>query len=96
MEIKVTKPAFQFLRDEMELQDGDSIKIFVRYGGSGGHIPGFSLGIDKDTFDGDGISTNVEGITFFMNTKDLWYLDNHDLTVKYTRKYDSLVFEVNS
>ncbi|WP_420812543.1 HesB/YadR/YfhF family protein [Planococcus salinus] len=47
MEIKISDDAIKWFQQEMEVSKGDSIRFYVRYGGSGNLQPGFSLGVAK-------------------------------------------------
>lgn len=85
MNMKVTKGALDWYKEELDLETGDHVRFFVRYGGCSNVQKGFSLGILKDLPMNIGISTEVEGITFFIEESDLWYFDNHDLSVTYFR-----------
>ncbi|WLD95282.1 HesB/YadR/YfhF family protein [Alkalihalobacillus sp. AL-G] len=93
MELSITKPAVQWFKKEMGLDQGDFIRFFARVGGCSTVQTGYSLGVSKELPMESGLSTNVDGITFFVEEKDLWYLDGHDLTVKYQRKYEEITFD---
>lgn len=80
MNMKVTKGALDWYKEELDLETGDHVRFFVRYGGCSNVQKGFSLGILKDRPMNIGTSTEVEGITFFIEESDLWYFDNHDLS----------------
>ncbi|MFD2444006.1 HesB/YadR/YfhF family protein [Bacillus sp. CGMCC 1.16607] len=93
MKIEVTKDAADWYKSEMSLQNGDKIRFFVRYGGLSTVQKGFSLGIEKEEPTDIGAKTTVEGILFYIEEKDLWYFDNHDLRVKLNTKWEEPEFE---
>lgn len=78
--------------DELHLKKGDFIRFFVRYGGYGTIQSGFSLGVAKETSDEIGMKNELNGITFFIEQKDLWYFDGHDLNITYNAKYNEPEF----
>ncbi|PXW92176.1 uncharacterized protein YneR [Streptohalobacillus salinus] len=92
MNITVTQPALSWLIKELDLVEGRYIRFYVRY--SGRHTSsGFSLGMTMNDEPFDAITEiTFKGITFFIEKKDAWYFDGHDLKVKYTRKADEIVF----
>lgn len=92
MNMKVTKGALDWYKEELDLETGDHVRFFVRYGGCSNVQKGFSLGVSKDQPMNAGISTEVEGITFFIEESDLWYFDNHDLSVTYSDQSEEPVF----
>ncbi len=93
MKLSIEEEAAIWYRDEINLKQGDYVRFFVRYGGSGGVQPGFSLGVSHDTPDEVGSFTESSGITFYVEQKDLWYFDGHDLLVKYNEKYREPEFQ---
>ncbi|WP_442600264.1 HesB/YadR/YfhF family protein [Neobacillus sp. D3-1R] len=93
MNIQITNEAAKWYKSEMLLKDGDKIRFFVRYGGHSTVHRGFSLGVEKEEPFDMGASATVEGITFFIEEKDLWYFSDHDLLVHYNAKIDEPEFE---
>lgn len=79
MEIKVTENVAKWYKDELDIDQG-YIRFFPRYG-SGGHIPGFSIGINLDNPTELYESTKIGGITFYIEEKDAWYFEDVDLIV---------------
>jgi len=69
----VTKRAAQFYKKEMELKDGDAVRLYVRYGGQGQY--GFSVGIEKSEQNPIQDGTEIEGITFYADPDDRWFVD---------------------
>ncbi|HLR73912.1 MAG TPA: hypothetical protein VK077_01490 [Virgibacillus sp.] len=75
MNIQVTSEAAKWYISELDLQPSSYLRFFPRYGGVGGLIPGFSIGISFDKPVHLHASTQVEGITFFIEQNDAWYFD---------------------
>lgn len=95
MKIHITQPAVNFLKGEMKLKNGDALKIYVRYGGFGGIHPGFSLGIQgQNKSNGNTVEKEIEGIHFFVDNDDLWYFEEKDLYIKYSRNRDEIEMTV--
>jgi len=92
VDLQISKEAAQWYITELELNEDSYLRFFVRYG-FGGHIPGFSIGVRKDTPTDIFSSVQVEGITFFIESKDAWYFDNNDLRVSFNSKMQEPVFE---
>ncbi|WP_112182379.1 MULTISPECIES: HesB/YadR/YfhF family protein [Paraliobacillus] len=93
MEISITQPAVKWFINEMELETGDTIRFFARYGGHGGIHKGFSLGISTNAEANNPImQIEEQGITFFVEKSDAWYFDNMNFHIKYSRKLDEVDF----
>jgi uncharacterized protein YneR len=93
MHIHISNEAAKWYKTEMNLTNGDKIRFFVRYGGYSTIHSGFSLGVEKTDPIDVGANTLVEDILFFIEEKDLWYFENHDLQITYHDLRDEPVFE---
>ncbi|NPC92915.1 hypothetical protein HOO54_11920 [Bacillus sp. WMMC1349] len=93
MNLNMNKEALQWYKKELDLEQGDHIRFFVRYGGCSSVQKGFSLGISKDEPQRIGASLEVDGITFFVEESDIWYFDGHDLLVTYHESAGEPMFE---
>lgn len=80
MEIKITEQAVKWYEDELDIQAAAYIRLFPRFG-SGGHIPGFSIGINHDIPIDLHTATEIDHITFFIESKDAWYFDGIDINI---------------
>jgi uncharacterized protein YneR len=80
----------------MDVKEGDSIRFFARLGGCSTVQSGFSLGMTKEKPRSAGISSVLEGITFFMEQEDLWYLNDQNLIVDYDEAAGELQFRYES
>ena len=82
MEIYISDEATKWFKEEMFLENGDHIRFFVKYGGSSPVQEGFSLGMSKEEpSDIAALKKEQNGILFYIEEKDLWYFDNHNLHV---------------
>ncbi|WP_221564691.1 HesB/YadR/YfhF family protein [Alkalihalobacillus sp. TS-13] len=93
MEFTITQPAVQWFIKELDLSEGDNIRFFARVGGCSTVQSGYSLGISKEEPVEAGETFESDGITFFIENKDLWYFKDHDLKIKYSRKYDEISYD---
>ncbi|MCR2822890.1 HesB/YadR/YfhF family protein [Lederbergia panacisoli] len=93
MEIHLTDKAAEWFHDEMYLTKGDYVRFYVRYGGSSPIQQGFSLGVNKEEPIDVGILYERDGINYFIENRDTWYFDGHDLYVDYNQKLDEPLYE---
>ena len=92
MKLSVTDKAAQWYKSELSLSNGDTLRFFVRYGGSSPIQKGFSLGLIQDIPSEKVIKTEEAGITFFIEEEDLWYFDQHNLEIGFNDKMDEPEF----
>lgn len=85
MNLTVTEEIAKWYKEELSIQSPAFIRFFPRYG-FGGHIPGFSIGINHDTPEDIHVSTKVENITFYIESEDAWYFDGIHLNVAFNEK----------
>lgn len=83
MGLHITEEAAKWLKDEMGLENGDYVQFFLKiYGGIATKHPNYFLGVSVG-LDGEmGINQEVEGITFYFNEKDNWFVEEYDMNVK--------------
>lgn len=86
MKIIIDEQSVAWYRKELDLDDGDSIRFFPRYGGYSPIQSGFSLGISPEPVLDGKVKKEKGGLTFFVEDDDLWYFDGHDLEVRYDEK----------
>ncbi|MCA0755993.1 HesB/YadR/YfhF family protein [Paenibacillus sp. N4] len=94
MKLVVEQPAARWYKTEMGLADGDAVRIYVRLGGCGSVHPGLSLGVNKDVPRTIGLSDTVDGVTFYIEEDNLWYLDNRTLTISFDERYEEINMSV--
>ncbi|WP_025784509.1 HesB/YadR/YfhF family protein [Sporosarcina sp. D27] len=81
MNIRISNEATQWFDEEMDVEAGDSIRFFARYGGSSPLHEGFSLGVIREQPDEVAVETILNDVRYYIETRDLWYFDGHDLQV---------------
>ncbi len=86
MKIEVNNQAQTWFKEEMNASTGDFIRFYVRYGGSSPIQTGFSLGATKEEPIEPAVTATYEGIHFFIEERDVWYFDEHDLKVEFDDK----------
>jgi uncharacterized protein YneR len=93
VKLEITDEAVKWFKNEVDLDDGDTIKFFAQYGGDSTVQSGFSLAFEPyGSAITTGASTEKEGITFFIEEGDLWYFDGHDLKVAYDKDSQEITF----
>lgn len=92
MNIRINQDAANWYMNEMLLKQGDFVRFFVRYGGCSTVQSGFSLGVEKENPVDSGVSTVIDGVTYYIEEKDLWYFDGHDLEVNHNSQFDEPEF----
>ncbi len=80
LKITVTNEAAKWYKEEMALSDGDYLQFVVRLYGQSIH-PNYSLGIEKSDPLHISIQTEVEGIIFYFEKEDDWFIKDYHLTV---------------
>lgn len=92
MNISLTQPALYWFKRELDLTEGQTIRFYVRQGGYQAEN-GFSIGLTLNDEPNDiAAETNMDGLTFFIEQKDVWFFDGRDLQVKYSRKKQEIEY----
>lgn len=82
MSFKVSKEAAEWYKNELDLKTGDYVRFFVKlYGGIPTVHPNYSLGLSIGKEGHIAIQDEVDGITFYFNEKDSWFLDEFDMEI---------------
>ncbi|WP_153732467.1 HesB/YadR/YfhF family protein [Sporosarcina obsidiansis] len=95
MNINVSENAVHWFKHEMDATSGDYVRFFARYGGSSPLHDGFSLGITKENPDEIAIETVIDGIHYYVEERDLWFFDKHNLHVDTDPTNKELAFHYN-
>ncbi|GLC89038.1 HesB/YadR/YfhF family protein [Lysinibacillus piscis] len=93
MDITLTEKALQWFKEEMEVAHGDTIRFYARYGGSSPFHEGFSLGMTREEPIEIGVQTVVDGVTYYIEAKDIWFFNNHNLHVDVNVTIDELQYD---
>jgi len=92
MKIFISGEAKKWFTDEMDAEPGDHVRFYARYGGSSPLHEGFSLGVMMDQPIEAAVEEQLDGITFFIEEKDLWYFSGHDLHVSVDESKNELSY----
>ncbi|MFB9278900.1 HesB/YadR/YfhF family protein [Cohnella cellulosilytica] len=79
MELTVTPSALSCFKGEWGIAAGETVRVFVRYV-SGGELP-FAFGITRDTPIDAAVTTVADQVTFYMESKDVWFLEGRSLRI---------------
>ncbi|MFA1737949.1 HesB/YadR/YfhF family protein [Lysinibacillus fusiformis] len=93
MKIALTNEALQWFKHEMEVEPGDTIRFYARYGGSSPFHEGFSLGMTREEPIAIGAEAVIDGVTYYIDEKDLWFFNDHNLHVDVDASLDELQYE---
>ena len=93
MEIHISTEALKWFKDEMLVEEGQYVRFYVRYGGSSPLHDSFSLGVTKDEPVDVGELIERENRKFFVEERDLWFFDGHDLYVEFDQKLQEPSYE---
>lgn len=93
MKITLTDAALEWFKQEMEVENGDTIRFYARYGGSSPFHEGFSLGMTREEPIQIGVQTVVDGVTYYIDEKDLWFFNDHNLLVDINPSMDELQYD---
>lgn len=94
MQLKVTTKAMEWFREHMDARDGDTIRFFVRLGGCGSTQSGFSLGVHIEEPRHPELTLEQDGLHFYMEKEDIWYLDQQSLVVDVDASWGELSFSI--
>lgn len=93
MDIVISKTALQWFKDEVELKTGDKVKFYPKVYGNSPVQEGFSLGFTVDNDPIEMITAfEAEGILFYIEERDLWFFNGHDLHVDYNEETDEVEY----
>jgi uncharacterized protein YneR len=93
MDIVISKSALQWFKEEVELKIGDKVKFYPKVYGNSPVQEGFSLGFTVDNEPIDMITKfESEGILFYIEERDLWFFNDHDLQVSYNEEKDEVEY----
>ena len=94
MKITVTDTAMNWFKEDVQLSEGDMVKFYVRIYGTSTIQENYSLGFEIDSdIKSDSVSTEKDGITFYVYEEDLWFFKDKNLHVDYDDDKDEVVFD---
>lgn len=92
MKLSVSQDAAKWYKKEMDLQQGDFLQFTIMLYGQSIH-PNYSLGIAIESPQEMSIYTVVEGITFYFEKQDDWFLEEYHLSVTLANEDIDFIFE---
>jgi uncharacterized protein YneR len=95
MKIHISNEAADWYKDELVLKNGDFVRFFARYGGFSTVQQGFSLGLSNEKPEDVGVKLEMNGVTYFIEDRDLWYFDENDLYIDFNAKYLEPEFRIS-
>lgn len=93
LKILIATEAYQWFKEEMEVEAGDYIRFYARYGGSSPFHEGFSLGMTRELPHDIGVETALEDVHFYIEKADEWFFNEHDLYVSVDDSLSELTYE---
>ena len=82
MKLEVTKEAANWFISELNLKQGEFVQFVVKiYGGIPTPHPSYYLALSIGKEGTIAIKDVVEGITFYFDDHDSWFLENYDLKI---------------
>lgn len=94
MRLKIDEKAAEWYKNELGEMNAKYVRFFPRYGGVGGLIPGFSIGINFDEPEHIFASYETKGITFFIEQSDAWYFEGkNELTIGFDEEMKEPKFD---
>src|SRR5699024_11966405 len=73
MNLDITEAAAEWYKDEFDISQKANLRLFVRYGGVGGLVPGFSIGINIEEPNQIYVEKTINNLTIYIEEKDAWY-----------------------
>ncbi|WP_042355873.1 HesB/YadR/YfhF family protein [Bacillus rubiinfantis] len=93
MNISISDKAIKWFKEEVGLQDNGKIKFYSQIYGSSPVQENYALAFTVDNEPVDMVvHTMVDGITFYVESADLWFFNGHDLRVDYNETRDELEY----
>ncbi|MDM5154875.1 HesB/YadR/YfhF family protein [Bacillus sp. DX1.1] len=92
MRITIESAAVKWLKEELTLKSGDSVRFVVRYGGNSTIQSGYSVGLALEQPEDVAAFIEKDGILFFVDSDDIWYFQEYDLGVGYNTTIDEIEF----
>lgn len=77
----------------MDLEQGNYVRFYARYGGSSPFHEAFSLGMNREIPHEIGVETIIDGIHFYIEKADEWFFNGHDLHVLVDPTLDELTYD---
>src|SRR5690625_3324405 len=87
VKLNISDKAVNWYKDELKTANTKYVRFFPRYGGVGGIIAGFSIGINFDRPENILASYENDGMIFFIEQSDAWYFEGKSkLNIEFDEK----------
>ena len=83
MNLEITDKAVEWFKNELEFNEDQALRIFVRYGGEFQLKQGFSPAFTVEPLNSSevGFKDEKDNLPFFIDEKDLWYFEDNELLI---------------
>jgi uncharacterized protein YneR len=88
LNLSISEKAASWFKSEMMLDTDDYVRLYVKFGGCSAVQQGFSLGISTDEPEDPAVQLQHKGITYYIEERDLWYFDGHDLHINFNTELE--------
>ena len=94
MKINISDQAMEWFKREVQLVTGDKVRFYTKIYGTSPIREGYALGFTVDA-DSDNAAVTIvkDGITFFVDERDLWFFEGYNLSIRYDEKLDEVAYE---
>ena len=89
--LEVTDRALDWMKEELDPEEGQGVNIYVRYGGETQLKQGFSPALTVESIPSDSKVFDYDGIQVFIKESDLWYFEDTELVID--SEDDEVTFE---
>lgn len=89
--LEVTDRALDWMKEELDPEEGQGVNIYVRYGGETQLKQGFSPALTVERIPSDSKVFDYDGIQVFIKESDLWYFEDTELVIDSDN--DEVIFE---
>jgi uncharacterized protein YneR len=90
MFISIDESAASWFGKEFEVNKPFSIRMFPQYAGFGQKNKGYSLAFSAETPTNPGYTTEINGITFFVEGNDVWFFEDTETALSINNLLDEL------
>jgi uncharacterized protein YneR len=90
MLLSIDESAATWFNKEFEINKPLSIRMFPQYAGFGEKHKGYSLAFSAETPTNVGFTTEINGITFFIEGNDVWFFEDTETYLSVNDLLDEL------
>lgn len=91
MFLSIDEKAAIWFTQEFEFNKPFTIRMFPQYAGFGEKHKGYSLAFSIETPENIAYSKEVNGITFFVESSDIWFFENTETYLSFDDHLDELM-----